>query len=142
MARTIPPAPRRSTTPRFPELYPVTSLQILEHLAKEFSSAPEHVRSTLEMIDAGLSAPFIGRVRRAETGGIPEIIRPHETGLLARPGNSDDLAARIGDLLDDRALARRLAAGGREWVESEFSVDRMVEGTLEVYARMADGIRV
>jgi uncharacterized protein len=50
----------------------VTSTQILEHLAHEFSLRPEHVRSTLEMLDAGLCAPFIGRVRRAETGGMSE----------------------------------------------------------------------
>jgi uncharacterized protein len=50
----------------------VTSIQILENLAKDFSCSAEHVRSALEMIDAGLTAPFIGRVRRAESGGMSE----------------------------------------------------------------------
>ena len=50
----------------------MTSTQIVEHLAKEFSTSAECVRNTLEMIDAGLAAPFIGRVRRTATGGLSE----------------------------------------------------------------------
>ncbi|MCE9593165.1 MAG: S1 RNA-binding domain-containing protein [Planctomycetes bacterium] len=52
----------------------MTSTHIVEHLAKEFSASNEHVRATLEMIDAGLAAPYIGRVRRAETGGFSETV--------------------------------------------------------------------
>jgi uncharacterized protein len=52
----------------------VTSNQIVEHLAREFSSTPECVRAALEMVDAGLCAPFIGRVRRRETHGMPESV--------------------------------------------------------------------
>ncbi|MBM3991766.1 MAG: S1 RNA-binding domain-containing protein, partial [Planctomycetes bacterium] len=51
---------------------PVTSIHIVEELAREFSITPEQVQSTLEMLDAGLRAPFIGRVRGAATGGLPE----------------------------------------------------------------------
>ena len=32
----------------------MTSIQIVEHLAREFSCDPQAVRNTLEMIDAGL----------------------------------------------------------------------------------------
>ncbi|MCC6407111.1 MAG: S1 RNA-binding domain-containing protein [Planctomycetes bacterium] len=52
----------------------MTSTHIVEHLAKEFSTSSESVRATLEMIDAGLVAPYIGRVRRGETGGLSETI--------------------------------------------------------------------
>ncbi len=52
----------------------MTSTQIVDHLAREFSTQPEFVRATLDMLDAGLSAPYVGRVRRAETGGFPESI--------------------------------------------------------------------
>lgn len=50
----------------------MTSIHIVEELAREFSISPEQVQSTLEMLDAGLRAPFIGRVRGAATGGLPE----------------------------------------------------------------------
>jgi len=50
----------------------VTATLILETLAKEFSIRVEAVRSAFEMIDAGLSSPFIGRFRRAQTGALSE----------------------------------------------------------------------
>jgi uncharacterized protein len=50
----------------------VTSIRIVEHLAREFSVEAQHVHALLEMVDAGLRAPFIGRVRRAATGELSE----------------------------------------------------------------------
>ncbi len=50
----------------------MTSTQIVEHLAREFATDVQRIRDTLEMIDAGLAAPFVGRVRRSETGGLSE----------------------------------------------------------------------
>jgi len=52
----------------------VTATPILEALASEFSANVEHVSSALEMIDAGLSAPFIGRFRRGQVGGLSESV--------------------------------------------------------------------
>ncbi|MCA8981466.1 MAG: S1 RNA-binding domain-containing protein, partial [Planctomycetes bacterium] len=50
----------------------MTATPILETLAREFKTDPEHVRNALEMIDAGLSAPFIGRFRHALVGNLNE----------------------------------------------------------------------
>ena len=50
----------------------MTATPILETLSREFSARVEHVQNALEMIDAGLSAPFIGRFRRAQIGGLSE----------------------------------------------------------------------
>lgn len=52
----------------------MTSTQILEALAAEFSADVAHVRRALELLDAGLSAPYIGRCQRAETGNMPESV--------------------------------------------------------------------
>jgi protein Tex len=54
------------------EADPVTATPILETLAREFSIQPEHVASAFEMLDAGLSAPFIGRFRRARIAALSE----------------------------------------------------------------------
>lgn len=45
---------------------------ILHTLSVEFSTSPEMVQRALEMLDAGLTAPFVGRFRRAEIGAIGE----------------------------------------------------------------------
>jgi glycosyltransferase involved in cell wall biosynthesis len=50
----------------------------------------------------------------ARVGGIPEVVRDGDDGLLHRPGDPDDLAAKIVALLSDPAraaeLGRRAAA--------------------------------
>ena len=50
----------------------VTAQLTLKALAKEFSIQEDQVQGILEMMDAGLLAPFIARVRRSRTGGLTE----------------------------------------------------------------------
>ena len=68
-----------------------------------------------------------------DAGGIPEIIRNEDTGLLVPAKDPARLADAIVALIEDREKARRLAENGRRWVEEEFTCDCMVEGTLRVY---------
>jgi glycosyltransferase involved in cell wall biosynthesis len=56
--------------------------------------------------------------------GIPELIRHGRTGLLVPERDPAALAAALARLLDDPALAARLAAAGRALVESSFDVER------------------
>jgi glycosyltransferase involved in cell wall biosynthesis len=64
------------------------------------------------------SKPFVG----TSVGGIPEIVRDGETGLLVPPADAPALARALARLLDDPALAARLGEGGRRMVEGEFSL--------------------
>lgn len=68
-------------------------------------------------------------------GGIPEAVVDGETGLLVPPGEPGPLAAAIVRLLDDAALRTKYGQAGAERVATHFGVDRLVEGTIEVYAR-------
>ena len=70
-------------------------------------------------------------------GGIPEAVVPYETGLLVEPGNSKELAGAIVTLLKDPALRKTYGEEGRQRVAEHFGVDRLVEGTLAVYERVA-----
>ncbi|MCZ6597630.1 MAG: S1 RNA-binding domain-containing protein [Planctomycetota bacterium] len=45
----------------------MTRAAIVETIAKRFSIDADRVHNVIEMLDAGLSAPYIGRVRRSET---------------------------------------------------------------------------
>ncbi|MGP4671897.1 glycosyltransferase family 4 protein [Agrobacterium salinitolerans] len=56
-------------------------------------------------------------------GGVTEIIRDGETGLLVPPGNASALAAAIGRVLSQPALAERLARKGRKDVSQRFSLE-------------------
>lgn len=95
----------------------MTSSTIVEELAREFSILPEHVQSTLEMLDAGLRAPFIGRVRRFATGGLSEgMIRR----LCQRREELGELDRRRGTIL--RALE---GEGGGAPKADEASLERI-----------------
>ena len=69
-------------------------------------------------------------------GGVPEVIRDGETGLLAPPGAHEEVADRILRLLRDPSLRHRLGRAGRERVAREYSTEGMVSGTLGVYGQV------
>ncbi len=72
-------------------------------------------------------------------GGIGEVVKDGLTGRLVAPGDHRALAARVRELLEDRAGAARLAAAARERVAGEFDVRRMIEGLERLYLRLLAG---
>lgn len=74
----------------------MTATPILETLAKEFKTSVEHVRNALEMLDAGLSSPFIGRFRRDRVGGLSESLLRR---LDQRRRGLEELDRRRGTIL-------------------------------------------
>jgi glycosyltransferase involved in cell wall biosynthesis len=71
----------------------------------------------------------------SNVGGLPEVIRHRENGLLV-DNVAAQIAAAIRELRDDPALARRLGAAGRHTVIERFTVDHMVRRTIEVYRKV------
>jgi|SRR5918992_1161152 glycosyltransferase involved in cell wall biosynthesis len=80
-------------------------------------------------------------IAATSAGGIPEVVTHGETGLLSPPRDPNALAEHIVRLLSDRGLAASLSARARDRVQ-DFSVDRMVDRTLEVYAKIGVGERI
>lgn len=74
------------------------------------------------------------------TGGIPEVVVNGETGLLVPPRDSAALARALARLLRDAPLRQRFGEAGRRRVMAQFTLDRMVEGTLAAY-QTAIGLR-
>jgi len=97
----------------------VTATPILNALSREFDVRPEHVQSALEMIDAGLSMPFIGRFRRPQIGGLPE-------GMLRRIQRRrlelDELDRRRGTIL--RLLEKEPGVPPAQLEAIQFCMDR------------------
>jgi glycosyltransferase involved in cell wall biosynthesis len=71
-------------------------------------------------------------VAATAAGGVREVVRDGVDGLLSPPGDGEALGVHIAAILADGALRARLVASGRERVR-DFSVDRMVEGTIDAY---------
>jgi hypothetical protein len=63
-------------------------------------------------------------------GGLPEVVDHERTGLIVRDG---DYAGAVRRLLDNPKLAAELGAAGREKAIRGFSVEKMVESTLNAY---------
>ena len=59
----------------------------------------------------------------ADAGGVPEVVRHDETGLLVPFGDLERLAAALARLLDDPATARRLGEAGRRLVSQGYTWD-------------------
>jgi glycosyltransferase involved in cell wall biosynthesis len=68
-------------------------------------------------------------------GGTRELVVEGETGLLVPAEAPDALAARINYLLDNPDVATRMGAAGEARLRREFSMGRMVEGTVQLYQR-------
>jgi L-malate glycosyltransferase len=70
-------------------------------------------------------------------GGMPEVVRNGETGLLVPPRDHEAMADAIVQLLTDEHARRRMGAAGDARVREHFSAERMVQDTLAVYRRVA-----
>lgn len=84
----------------------------------------------LDAIHAGLA------VAGSRVGGIPEIIKHGETGLLSEVGDAAGHAANLATLILDREKRAALNAAARAHVQREFSVGAMVGGNLDVYKEL------
>jgi glycosyltransferase involved in cell wall biosynthesis len=84
-------------------------------------------RSTLEAL--ALNRPVVA----PSVGGIPEIIRDGETGLLVPAGDPGAMASGILRLLNDRDFAQRLGTAGRKFVGEHFTWETQASALAGLY---------
>ena len=81
-----------------------------------------------------LQAFACGRpVLAARLGGMAEVVREGETGLLFDPGDPADLARKAGILLSDPAGTRRMGRRARRHYERHFTAEASYRKLLEIY---------
>jgi len=66
-------------------------------------------------------------------GGSSFMIKHGENGFLSEPRKPSDIAKYISILYEDSGLRRKMGMLGRKLVEQKFSLDKMLNKTLEVY---------
>ncbi len=77
-------------------------------------------------------------VLASRVGGISEAVLDGVNGRLIEPGEPEQLAAGLGELLADPDRLVKWGNAGRRIVEERFSIDRMVRQTAEVYDEVVD----
>ena len=81
-----------------------------------------------------LEAMSLGKpVVATAVGGVPEIVRHEETGLLVPPKNPEAIAQALLRLLHNPAWAAHLGAQGRERALRHFHVDQLAQRLAQVY---------
>ncbi len=81
-----------------------------------------------------LEAMALGRpVIATGVGGISSVIRHGETGLIVPPQNSGELARRIVELLEQPTRAQAIGMRARQVVVEEYSVETMLQKTVQLY---------
>lgn len=78
-------------------------------------------------------------------GGNTEVVESRgaePAGILIGLDDADALASAIGSLLDEPARAEELGRRARERILEEYTVERMVERTVDVYRRAIDRARL
>lgn len=107
------------------ELMQAMDVVILPSIAKEGLG--------LALVEAAfLRKPSVGTA----CPGIDEVIADGETGLLVPPADCEAIAAAVGRLLGDSALAARMGEAGRRRAERMFTQQAMAARAEEIYLRM------
>jgi glycosyltransferase involved in cell wall biosynthesis len=78
--------------------------------------------------------PVIG----SDVGGITDIVKHEETGVLVPPGDPQALADALDRLIDDPERARELGRRGRRHVDGQFAWPVIVGRWRDIYQRLAD----
>lgn len=113
-----------------------------------FRPDPEVVLATVDAVavpstrpdplpNSALEALAAGRpVVAASHGGLPEIVREGETGLLVPPGDPRALANALRELADDPARRQRMGTAAAADARQRFGVERMLDEVEALYARL------
>jgi glycosyltransferase involved in cell wall biosynthesis len=91
---------------------------------------------------AALQAGQAGRpVVAARVGGIPELVRDGETGILVEPGDPGALGRAVMELLERPETVSRMAVDARLWTKARFGGDRYVEEYAQLYRQLVPAVR-
>jgi glycosyltransferase involved in cell wall biosynthesis len=69
----------------------------------------------------------------SDTSAIPEVVADGETGVLCQPGDVDSFAESLSALVGNPDRMQRLGTAGRRRLEDCFTIERMVDETIDVY---------
>ncbi len=106
-------------------IYSAADVFVIPSLQESFG------QTVIESLACG--TPVIG----FDTGGIPDMVRPGETGWLVPTGDTPALADTIHSALSDQELRRGMAAKCRQMAVDGHSLDVQARAYVQVYESLA-----
>jgi len=99
------------------------------------SSSIVVVPSRMESLPTTVKEAFYLNVPVIATnvGGIPELIKNNETGIIVPPDNPSKLAQAINELLSDREKSEKLATNGNTFVKNNMTWDVILPKYIQFY---------
>ena len=96
------------------------------------------VPSRMESLPTTVKEAFYLNVPVVATnvGGIPELIKDNETGILVPSENPDKLANAVNELLSDKQKAKRLANNGNKFVKNNMTWDIILPKYIQFYEEL------
>lgn len=82
---------------------------------------------------AGYSLPIVA----SPAGGIPDVIKDGETGLIIQPGNIDSIVEGLEKVITDKALRERLGAQAHVFVRDNFTLEQVGKKLDRLYMELA-----
>lgn len=77
----------------------------------------------------------------SDSGGIPELIRNNETGLIFKTGDKEDLVNKINCLVKNPEKTIKMGINGRKVAENEYNKDIHFERIKKVYDELLENRR-
>lgn len=71
-------------------------------------------------------------------GGISEIIKNHQTGILIPPGDTNSLAKAINFLLKNEDVRLKMACEGRKLVREKYSLETACKKLCSIYKQLTE----
>ena len=71
-------------------------------------------------------------------GGIPEVIKHKETGILVYSNHPRDISEAIISLMNDASLRNNIGANAKKYVRSNFTIRKMMMKTFKVYSSLLE----
>ena len=106
--------------------------RLLPHLDVLWSTSGYEGQSNAVMEAMAAGVPIVA----TDIPGTRDLVLPERTGYLVPVGDRAGFARWTNKLLEDQELAGRLGAAGRERVQREFSVEKMVRRHAELYREL------
>lgn len=111
------------------------------------SDVPSVLRNVDVLVNASLAEPFGLTVLEAQAvgvpvvatnaGGVTDLVRDRETGLLVEPGDVGAIARAIDELTTDRRLASELVGRALQQARACFGIDRQADELAALYRSLA-----